>query len=66
MTKEKIVQLRKLVDEVQNFMNCYDGCELWGDADNCVSPETLISFLIENPHFQQIADNIKKLNTIIN
>lgn len=40
----------------------YRGIELWGHQDDCVSYDKLLSFLIENPHFQEIADNIKKLD----
>jgi hypothetical protein len=63
MDAEKISRLQKLNDEINNFRSCYEGSELWGDRDGPVSAEKLIAFLIENPHFQQIADKIKELDT---
>lgn len=62
MDSQKIEKIQKLNAEIQNFRDCYEGNELWGDIEDCVSPERLIAFLIENPHLQQIADAIKKLD----
>ena len=62
MTKEQIEKVQKLNAEIQSFRDCYKDCELWGERDGPVSTEALIAFLIENPHFQAIADNISKLN----
>jgi hypothetical protein len=62
MDRERIERLQMLNSEIQNFKDCYHSCELWGDRDEAVAPERLISFLIENPHFQQMADKIKKLD----
>lgn len=61
MNAEKILQLEKLHSEIQNFRNCYQGDELWGDMDGPVSAESLMAFLIENPHYQKIANEIAKL-----
>lgn len=60
MDRKKIEKIQKLHNEIRNFQDCYTGNELWGAREEAVSAETLIAFLIENPHFQQIADNIKK------
>jgi hypothetical protein len=63
MTKDKIEKIQKLNSEITNFCSCYEGNELWGRQDDSVSAEGLIAFLIEHPEFQQIADNIKKLDS---
>jgi len=63
MTKDKIEEIQKLNSEIQNFKDCYEGVELWGDRDGPVTAEALICFLIENPHFQEIADKINSLDT---
>ena len=63
MTKDKIENIQKLNSEIQNFKDCYEGVELWGERDGPVTTETLIVFLIENPHFQRIADKINSLDT---
>ena len=57
-----IKKIQKLNSEIESFRACYEGLELWGEIEGPVSAEKLIEFLIENPHFQEIADNIKKLN----
>ena len=62
MDRQKIERIQKMNAEIQNFRDCYEGSELWGDVESSISPERLIAFLIENPHFQQIADAIKKLD----
>lgn len=58
-----IKKIQKLNSEIESFRACYDGNELWGERDGPVPTEKLIEFLIEHPEFQQIADNIKKLDT---
>jgi hypothetical protein len=62
MNKEQIEKIQKLNAEIQSFRDCYGSIELWGERDGPVKVETLIAFLIENPHFQKIADNISKLS----
>lgn len=62
MKKDQIEKVQKLNAEIQSFRDCYGSIELWGEQDGPVPAETLIAFLIENPHFQKIADNINKLN----
>jgi hypothetical protein len=62
MNRSKIEQVQMLNTEIENFRSCYKGSELWGEQDGPVKVETLIEFLIENPHFQQIADKISELN----
>jgi len=63
MNSVKIRKLRELGTEIENFNQCYKSLEnqLWGDVDDCVSGDALLSFLIENPYFQDIANNIVKL-----
>ena len=48
--------------EIENFVDCYKGYELRGEIEGTVSPEKLLEFLIENPHFQEMANKINKLN----
>ena len=63
MNKKQIEDVQKLNSEIQSFRDCYDAdCHLWGERDGAVTVETLIEFLIRNPHFQKIADNISKLS----
>ena len=62
MTRDKIERLQKLNAEIKNFQDCYEGEELWGHSDGPVDAVALISYLIEHPEFQKIADNIKKLD----
>lgn len=59
-----IKKIEKLSAEIKNFKDCYKGIEITSDrfTEN-VTAENLIEFLIENPHFQEIADNIRKLDS---
>ena len=57
----EIKDFEEIANEINNFRACYVGIELWGKQDSYVSPEDLIVFLIENPHFQEIANKINKL-----
>ena len=62
----KIKNIQKLNSEIENFKDCYacvTDSPLFGNRDGIVSPEVLLAFLIENPHFQQIADEINKSNS---
>ena len=63
MTKDRIEKIQKLNSEIKNFKSCYDGVELWGELDGPVPADKLIAFLIENPHFQKMADKINSLDT---
>ena len=62
MDKKRILEIQALAEEIDNFKNCYSGIELWGEAETFVQPETLLAFLIENPHFQDIANKISALS----
>ena len=56
-----IERIEKLHNEIDNFRQCYKDNELWGRPEEAVSFEHLVEFLIEHPEFQEIADNISKL-----
>jgi hypothetical protein len=58
MNERKIESVIETANEIQSFKDCYKGCELWGFIEGPVPAERLISFLIEHPEFQQIADKI--------
>lgn len=60
MTEREIESLQELNTEIENFIACYEGNELWG-GDAAISPQKLISFMIEHPHLQEIANKIQKL-----
>lgn len=62
MKKSEIEKVRKLNVEIDNFVDCYSDSKLTADRDGNITPETLIAWMIENPHFQEIANNISKLN----
>lgn len=63
MNAEKIAKVQKLNAEIDNFKNAYEGGEsLWGDQDGHVSAESLLAFLIENPHLQEMAATVDKLD----
>jgi hypothetical protein len=64
MKIDEIERIQKLNAEIQNFRDCYNNLnsQLWGGRDSCVSAESLMSFLIENPELQKIAETIEKLN----
>ena len=59
-----IEKIEKVAAEIANFKDCYKGIELTSDrfTEN-VTAARLIEFLIENPHFQQIANEIGKLKS---
>jgi hypothetical protein len=61
MDIKRLENICKLNSEIESFKDCYEGTELCGGRDGPVSAAKLISFLMENPHFQEIADKIKKL-----
>ena len=58
-----IKKIQSLNSEIENFKDCYTkDVELWGSREGPVSYEKLLEFMIDNPHFQKIADSIAKLN----
>ena len=61
MTSQEIQKIQKLNSEIENFRDCYEGIELYGEVESFVSVEKLIEFLIENPHLADIAKNISKI-----
>jgi hypothetical protein len=58
MNERKIESVLESANEIKSFKDCYEGYELWGVVDGPVPAERLISFLIDHPEFQQIADKI--------
>lgn len=64
MTPDQIIANDKLATELNNFKDCYAGSTLYGDVNGEVTYERLLSFLIENPHFQEIADKIDRLHNL--
>jgi len=66
MKEDEIIKALKLAAEIENFNDCYKDCNLSGNCEGVVSPENLLTFLIENPHMQKIADNIEKIVDEIN
>jgi hypothetical protein len=64
MTPKRLEQIQKLADEIGNFKECYAVCKLWGSLpDGDVDAETILAWLIENPHMNELALSIKKLDT---
>ena len=60
---EKLVKIKKLSDAIEEFNGCYADCVLWGSCpDGDVHRETILSWLIENPHMSDIAKRIKELD----
>jgi hypothetical protein len=55
-------KVQELSAEIENFRKCYEGNELWGRRDGPVDMDDFISFLIEHPEFQEIANKISKLS----
>lgn len=63
MTPERIKQARQLTEEINNFTDCYQLCQLWGSCpDGDVAPDVLLAWLISNPHMAEIAVSINKLD----
>ena len=64
MDRNKIVRVRTLNAEIQNFIDLYNSTDKKINAgrDGIVYPEDLLAFLIEDPSFQKIADKIKELD----
>ncbi len=57
----KIEDVEKIASDIQNFRDCYEGIELWGEGDSFVTANQLINFMIDNPHMQEIANQISVL-----
>lgn len=55
-------KVQELSAEIENFRQCYAGNELWGRRDEPVDMDDIISFLIQHPELQKIADKISKLS----
>jgi len=62
MDANKITALEEASSEIKNFRECYKDNELYGSVEGPVDVFKLISFLIDNPHLQKIADNIDRLS----
>ena len=58
---QNLNKVNELGSQINNFIECYKECELWGGVDGPVSAEKLIDFIIENPHLIDIAKSIEKL-----
>ncbi len=58
---ERLLKIEKTNEAIKNFRDCYKGHEIYCSRDGYVEAESLLAFLIENPHFQEIANNINKL-----
>lgn len=53
-----IEKIRKQAAYIESFHECYKGIELWGVVEGPVPANKLLEFMIENPHFQEIANKI--------
>lgn len=62
MNEERIKNIKKLNDQIENFRQCCELDKLYANQDGEVTHEKLLSFLIENPHFQEMANDIKKIS----
>ncbi len=58
---ERILKIEKTNEAIKSFRDCYKDNEIYSNMDGYVEAETLIAFLMTNPHFQEIANNINKL-----
>lgn len=56
-----IEKIETISSEIKNFRSAYEGIELWGTIDDPVPPLKMLKFMIDNPHMQQIANNIDKM-----
>ncbi len=60
-----IKRIQALNAEIENFRDCYTkDVELWGGIDGPVRYQQLLEFMMANPHFQQIADSVAKLDKV--
>lgn len=63
MKAEKIKNIQKIAQAINNFNECYKDCgKLYSNVNGDIPAEKFLEFLIENPHLQQIANEIIKLN----
>jgi len=62
MDEVKLKQIRKLSVEISNFEDCYSAIHLYGGpSGEHVNVETVLSWLINNPHMAEIAEKISKM-----
>ena len=61
LDKKKINKIQMLADEINNFNDCYKDCVIYATYDGSVVAEDILAWLIENPHFAEIAAKIKLL-----
>lgn len=57
----KLEDIEKVASDIQNFRDCYEGIELWAGRDGSITANQLINFMIDNPHMQEIANQISVL-----
>lgn len=62
--KQNIRAIEKTANLIENFRTCYydvnDTRLMASDRDGNVSHTAVLEWLIENPHMQEIANNINK------
>ena len=66
MDKQTIDLISEVNNHIRNFNECYASvseCRLFCNTDYEIEASTLIAFLIENPHFQSIAEDIRKASS---
>jgi hypothetical protein len=59
------IDIKRIQDQssaIENFKECYRGCTLYASMDGDVEYQTLLEWLIDNPHMAEIALKIKKLS----
>lgn len=57
-----IFKVEEIAGEIANFKDCYSDIQLWGQRDGPVTAGVLIQWLMDNPHMDQIAQSIAKIN----
>ena len=62
MNIDKIEKYSKVVSEINNFRDCYEDIKIWANTEGCVEASVILSWLIENPHMAEIANEISKLD----
>jgi len=63
MDIKQLENIQKVNAEIANFRACYDDPkdQLWGQREGPVTANDLLLFLMDNPHYQEIADRVRKL-----
>ena len=61
MDLEKIKNIQRIASEIGNFRDCYTDCNV-PVVNGQVQMESILAWLIENPHMAKIAIDIKKLD----